>query len=101
MKKKSSFCLFSSVLRFPPQRPPKIRPVCEILPRVSGANRYMIPPNKTDYKKFFLHDLQLFFENFSIISVFWKLEHQTELSDEAFIHSLRPFVQRLLGYRQK
>ena len=37
-----------------------------MLPRVSGANRYndttyiMIPPNKTDYKKFFLHDLQLF-----------------------------------------
>ena len=28
----------------------------------------MIPPNRTDYKKFFLNNLQLF-ENFSIISV--------------------------------
>ena len=31
----------------------------------------------------------------------WKLEHQTELTDEEFINSLRPFVQRLLGYSQK
>lgn len=28
---------------------------------------------------------------------FWKLEHQPELSDEEFINSLRPFVQRVLG----
>lgn len=27
----------------------------------------------------------------------WRLEHRSELSDEEFIDSLRPFVQRLLG----
>jgi len=31
----------------------------------------------------------------------WRLEHQSELSDEEFIDSLRPFVQRLLGSSQK
>lgn len=27
----------------------------------------------------------------------WRLEHRTELSDEEFIDSLRPFVRRILG----
>lgn len=27
----------------------------------------------------------------------WRLEHQKELSDDDFVNSLRPFVQRLLG----
>ena len=31
----------------------------------------------------------------------WRLKHQTECSDEEFIASLRPFVQRLLGSGQK
>ena len=31
----------------------------------------------------------------------WKLAHRAELSDEEFINSLRPFVQRLLGSSQK
>lgn len=100
MKKKSSFCLFSSVLRFPPTASAKNDLSARYCPGLAAQTVIMIPPNRTDYKKFFLHNLQLFWKFFHHLCV-WKLEHQTELSDEAFIHSLRPFVQRLLGYSQK
>lgn len=100
MKKKSSFCLFSFVLRFPPTASAKNVLSARCCPGLAAQTVIMIPPNKTDYKKFFLQNLQLFCKFFHHLCV-WKPEHQTALSDEALIHSLQPFVQRLLGYRQK